>query len=194
MKAEQQTEYFFSHQVPAYSKSTIATRIIHTAIAFGLAKGDETAVKQIQKSDDFLYRNNLASIIVGVVPIEAGVEIKNALSKFLKVEARSLKLMANGYKANWATGDLQAAITKFVGQDATFELSESGKIIWKGETSTYQVIQDPLNKYFRVLDTKVSGKRSYLDLNGTIPNNKIVNGKTTGNSQEEYNQLTHFNY
>ena len=48
--------------------------------------------------------------------------------------------------------------------------------------------------YFRALDTKAAGKRSYTDLNGTIPNNKVVNGKTSGKSQAEYNQLTHFNY
>ncbi|WP_147319996.1 hypothetical protein [Chitinophaga silvisoli] len=105
-----------------------------------------------------------------------------------------MKLLANGYKANWATDDLQSAITKFVGKDATFELSKSGKIIWKSESSSIEVIQDPLNKYFRILDTKLTGKRNYIDLNGNVPNNKVVNGKTTGNSQAEYNELTHYNY
>ncbi len=194
MKAEEQVNYFFSHQVPAYSKSDVATKFIHTIIAFSLMRGDESAVAQIQKSDDFSYRHNWGSLIVAAAPIGAAGEIRTALAAFAKIEARGLKLLANEFKANWATGDITATINKLVGKDATFELTESGKIIWKSESSTMQVIQDPLNKYFRVLDTKLTRKRSYTDLNGTVPNNKVVNGKTTGNSQAEYDKLTHFKY
>ncbi len=194
MKTEEQVNYFFSHQVPAWSKSDVASKLAHTIIAFSLMRGDASAVAQIQQSDDFSYRHSWANLIIGAVPISAAAEIKTALAAFAKIEARSLKLLANEFKANWVTGDIAATIDKLVGKNATFELTESGKIIWKSESSTMQVIQDPLNKYFRVLDTKLTGKRSYTDLKGTVPNNKVVNGKTTGNSQAEYNELTHFKY
>lgn len=38
------------------------------------------------------------------------------------------------------------------------------------------------------------GIKVYTDVNGNpISNNKVVNGKQTGISQGEYNQMTHFN-
>jgi hypothetical protein len=55
-----------------------------------------------------------------------------------------------------------------------------------------QVVSDNSGGYFRIQDTNLSGKRQYLDMNGNVPNNKVVNGKQTGRSQAEYNQATHF--
>ncbi|MCB0740980.1 MAG: RHS repeat-associated core domain-containing protein [Chitinophagaceae bacterium] len=196
MKADQQVEYFFTHQVPTWSKSNVATRTIHTIIAASLFNGDnkENAVKQIQKSDDFSYRHNWGSLILAAAPIGASLNIRNALATFAKIESRSLELLAKDFKANWATADLTSAIEKFVGKNPTFEVTESGKVLWKSAGSDIQVIQDPLNKYFRIQNTKLPGRRTYLDMEGNVPNNKVVNGKTSGNSQDEYNQLTHFNY
>jgi len=57
-----------------------------------------------------------------------------------------------------------------------------------------QVIQDPFNKYCRVLDTNISGKRSYTDLNGNVPNNKVVDVRASGNTHGEYTEQAHFNY
>jgi hypothetical protein len=46
--------------------------------------------------------------------------------------------------------------------------------------------------YFRIYNPNISGKRAYL--NGNVPNNKLLkNGKQTGRSQAEYNEVTHFN-
>lgn len=48
--------------------------------------------------------------------------------------------------------------------------------------------------YFRIYNPNISGKRAYMDLNGNIPNNKLLeNGKQAGRSQGEYNEVTHFN-
>ncbi|WP_436489818.1 RHS repeat-associated core domain-containing protein [Chitinophaga sp. ARDCPP14] len=63
-KAYQNVSYFFSHHAPAYSRSEAATRTIHTAIAKGLLSGSdseaESAIAQIDKSEDYAYRNSLA--------------------------------------------------------------------------------------------------------------------------------------
>jgi hypothetical protein len=152
-------------------------------------------VKQIQKTDDFSYRYNLAEIFAPWAA-ELIVEntIKNALTALAKIETRSLKLLSKNFKAGWDTADLQTTITNFVGKDPTFEISTSGKIVWKSESSKYIVVQDPLNKYLRIEDTSLKGSRINTDLNGTIPNNKVINGKTSGRSQTEYNEVTHFNY
>jgi len=65
MKAEQQTSFFFTHNVPAYSKSTYATNVAQTRVAVGLMKGNPQAVEQIQKTDNFLYRHSWAPIVAG---------------------------------------------------------------------------------------------------------------------------------
>ena len=196
MKADQQVDYFFTHQVPTWSKSDVATRTIHAIIGASLFNGNnkEDAVKQIQKTDDFSYRHNWGSLIIAAAPIGASLNIRSALATFAKIESRSLELLTNGFKSNWATADLTAAIEKFVGKNPTFEVTQTGKVLWKSAESDIQVVQDPLNKYFRIQNTKLPGRRTYLNTEGNVPNNKIVNGKTSGNSQEEYNQLTHFNY
>jgi RHS repeat-associated protein len=196
MLADQQVEYFFTHQVPSYSKSNVASRNIHAIIAASLFHGDnkEDAVKQIQKSDDFSYRHSWGNIIVAAAPLATSLNIRKALSTFAKIESRNIQLLENSFKSGWATGDLTASIEKFVGKNASFEVTESGKVIWKSENSTIQVIQDPMNKYFTISDTKITGRRAYLDLDGNIPNNKTLNGKQVGRTQDEYNQATHFNY
>ena len=43
-------------------------------------------------------------------------------------------------------------------------------------------------------DPSLSGKRTSMDMDGNIPNNKTLpNGKQTGRTQGEYNEATHFN-
>lgn len=57
-----------------------------------------------------------------------------------------------------------------------------------------QMVEDLNGKYFRIFDPSISGRRSYLDLKGNVPSNKVLdNGKIMGRSQGEYNQVTHFN-
>lgn len=99
---------------------------------------------------------------------------------------------ANLYSQNWQEADLNAAIRKFVGANPSVSFTPKGKAIYQGQNGI-QIIYDIEGNYFRILDTKISGKRSYLDLNGNIPNNKInANGNQQGRTQAEYNEVTHF--
>lgn len=95
------------------------------------------------------------------------------------------------YSSEWPSASLQDAVGKFApgsegvvtGQKTLYQNSESG----------IQVVADNSGNYFRIQDTNLSGKRQYLDMNGNIPNNKVVDGKQMGRNQAEYNQVTHFN-
>lgn len=56
-----------------------------------------------------------------------------------------------------------------------------------------KLIYDLKGGDFRVFDPSVKGKRDYLDLDGKVPNNKVLpNGKSAGGNQSEYNEATHF--
>ncbi|HEY9259743.1 RHS repeat-associated core domain-containing protein, partial [Chitinophaga sp.] len=67
-KAYQNTTYFFSHQVPAYSKSTAATKVAHMAVVKGLLSGNDkeanSAIEQIDQSEGFWYSNSIAELVV----------------------------------------------------------------------------------------------------------------------------------
>lgn len=83
-------------------------------------------------------------------------------------------------------------INKFAsGSDAI--KTSTGKTLYKNSETGIQVVSDDAGNYFRIENTNLTGKRRYLDLEGNIPNNKVVNGKTSGRNQAEYNQVTHFN-
>jgi len=95
------------------------------------------------------------------------------------------------YSAGWANGSLKEAIDQFApGAEGT---ASGQKTIYTNSTTGVQVVADNAGNYFRVQNTNLPGRRTYLDLNGNVPNNKVVNGKQTGRSQAEYNQATHFN-
>lgn len=79
---------------------------------------------------------------------------------------------ADLYSQNWQEADLNAAIRKFVGTNPSVSFTPKAKAIYHGQNGI-QIIHDIEGNYFRILDTKISGKRPYLDLNGNIPNNKI---------------------
>ena len=57
-----------------------------------------------------------------------------------------------------------------------------------------EVVYDKNGDYFRINDTNVTGKRSYLDLNGNkVPNNVMTEtGTQRGMTQGEYNAVTRF--
>ncbi|MFY0256540.1 hypothetical protein ACDQ55_21615 [Chitinophaga sp. 30R24] len=157
------------------------------------------------------FKNNPLAAITGVGGLEikvaavateelalstkvAGLNTKTAVG--LEVTA---KIVGEGggvaraaqYSSGWPSSSLQGAIERFApgaegvvsGQKTLYTNSETG----------VQVVSDNSGNYFRIQDTNLSGRRSYLDLNGTVPNNKVVDGRTIGRSQAEYNQVTHFN-
>jgi hypothetical protein len=85
-------------------------------------------------------------------------------------------------------------LSKFAGKNPLVTTTDKGKKIFTNSETGIQVVQDVNGNYFRIYDPSIPGKRGYLDMNGNIPNNKILeNGKQAGRSQSEYNQVTHFN-
>ena len=111
----------------------------------------------------------------------------NNKNKTTKGKKRAIK-----FSTQWKKADLNKNIKKFAGKNSKVSTTETGKTIYKNQKTGMQLVVDKAGKYFRIQNTKLTGKRCYLDLNGKIPNNKIINGKIIGNSQAEYNQLTHF--
>lgn len=97
------------------------------------------------------------------------------------------------YSKNWAEANLHKSIEKFAGKNPIITMTDKGKRIYENPTTKVQVVEDINGKYFRIYDPSIRGKRSYLDLNGVVPNNKTLNnGKKIGRTQSEYNQVTHF--
>jgi RHS repeat-associated protein len=95
------------------------------------------------------------------------------------------------YSSGWSNGSLREALSKFAPGSEGVTLGQ--KTLYPNSESGIQVVVDNTGNYFRIQDTNVSGKRQYLDMNGNIPNNKLVDGRQMGRSQAEYNQITHFN-
>jgi hypothetical protein len=101
---------------------------------------------------------------------------------------------AEKFSNNWLTGNLDEVIEKFAGVNPIITITEKGKRIYTNPTTGIQVVEDMTGNYFRIYNPNISGKRTYMDLNGNIPNNKLLeNGKQAGRSQGEYNEVTHFN-
>jgi len=92
------------------------------------------------------------------------------------------------YSDQWEEASLKSTVEKF----APEPVKQGQKTIYNNAETGIRIVYDDEGGYFRVQNTNLSGKRVYTDLDGKIPNNKIVNGKQTGRSQEEYNQVTHF--
>ena len=98
------------------------------------------------------------------------------------------KYRADLFSAAWPKASLRENIKRFA-PDAKGIKTFTGKIIYKNNKTGIQVVYDEAGKYFRIEDTKLTGNRKYLDLNGNIPNNKIVNGKQMGRTKSEYNEV-----
>ena len=98
------------------------------------------------------------------------------------------------YSENWPKASLKSAVEKFAGPSPIVTVTDKGKRIYKNSNTGIEVVEDLSGNYFRIYDPSVPGKRAYLDLNGKIPSNKTLpNGKQTGRTQAEYNEITHFN-
>ncbi len=98
------------------------------------------------------------------------------------------------YSKEWPVASLDDAVNKFSGTNPVITTTAKGKRIYTNPETGIQVVEDTTGKYFRVFDPNVTGKRAYLDLEGKIPSNKVLeNGKQAGRNQAEYNKATHFN-
>ena len=100
---------------------------------------------------------------------------------------------ASKYSSSWQKASLQDAVNRFA-PDAKPVDTSTGKTVYRNDDTGIEVVYDKSGNYFRINDTKVTGRRSYLDLNGNrIPNNVMTEmGTQRGMTQGEYNALTHF--
>lgn len=95
------------------------------------------------------------------------------------------------YSDSWPQASLMDAIDTFApGSIGT--TTETGKTLFRNFDTGIQVVYDDAGKYFRIENLTLSGKRKFLDLKGNVPNNSIIDGRTIGRNQSEYNQVTHF--
>ena len=101
---------------------------------------------------------------------------------------------ASKYSKSWKKGSLKDAINKFA-PDSIPEYTDKGKIIYRNSDTGIEIVYDKNGNYFRINDTNITGRRSYIDLEGNkIPNNVVTEkGTQRGITQGEYNELTHFN-
>ncbi|MCX0500350.1 hypothetical protein [Erwinia billingiae] len=149
------------------NKTTAGTAIAVTSVAAGLGLGRLGAVGVISQ-------------------IEKRVPEQSLLA--------SGGIRANKFSGNWPTAELDAAVTKFTGNEPVVTMTNSGKRIYTHPETGVQVVEDLSGRYFRINNPALSGKRTYLDLDGLVPNNKTLeNGKQIGRNQSEYNEVTHFN-
>ena len=63
---------------------------------------------------------------------------------------------------SWENGSLEEAIARFA-PDSTPVYTDKGKVIYRNETTGIEIIYDKNGNYFRINDTTISGKRSYLN-------------------------------
>ena len=97
------------------------------------------------------------------------------------------------YSSSWGNASVKEVVND-IAPGSSPVVTDTGKIIYKNAQTGKQVVYDIEGNYFRIEDTTMAGKRAYTDVNGNeISNNKVVNGKQTGISQGEYNQMTHYN-
>ncbi|MDY0972291.1 VENN motif pre-toxin domain-containing protein, partial [Siccibacter turicensis] len=159
-------------------------------VAKGLTKAD--AVQYVKEEQRNLM---LVEAAAGVIGSKSSNKI-NASSEKTAVSNEGLKggaARAQMYAKNWPSGNLDKAIEKFAGSNPTVTTTEKGKRIYTNPKTGVQVVEDTNGSYFRIYDPSISGKRSYLSLDGSVPNNKTLdNGKQAGRTQSEYNEVTHF--
>jgi len=100
---------------------------------------------------------------------------------------------AQQFGSNWSRASLSDAIQNFAGPNYRMHRTATGKEIYENPTTGVQVVYDTSGQYFRIHNPNLTGRRTYLDLNGTVPNNRInADGTQSGRTQGEYNAVTHF--
>lgn len=86
---------------------------------------------------------------------------------------------------------MRPAIRSSVRPNALPELTDQ-KIIYNDSQTGFEVIYDKEGDYFRMRNTSLTGKRTFTDLTGLVPNNIAENGKQRGRTNDEYQKVTHF--
>ncbi len=175
-----------SAAINQYGKSVYETSgaksIVQTAK--GVAKGDAESIGSAA-----------VTIVAAVATHKAGAKSNIETKSIAETESTTLSggvARAAKYSEGWENASLSEAINKFAPEAEGIGTS-TGKTIYNNSETGIQVVYDNNGNYFRIEDTNLSGKNKYLDMEGNIPNNKTVDGKTKGRSPSEYKQITHFN-
>lgn len=153
---------------------------------------------------DEVLNETTKGVVTAAVSVAAALGLgrmgaASEIGQFQKVAAPPEALAGGAARAqrfsqNWPSADLGAAVNKFAGSDPLITITESGKQIYTHPKTGIQVVEDLSGNYFRINDPSLPGKRTYLDLDGNIPNNRVLEtGKLVGRTQSEYNEVTHFN-
>jgi len=196
----------------AILKGKDASSVEFEKIAINLAKENNMTLAEAKSFLNKVYTYKAFAEVVGAV--RAGTSLNYAGTKLPKgananealpvigetkgYENQSVRISggeyrANLYSKNWAEASLSESIEKFAGKNPIITTTDKGKRIYENPITKVQIVEDVNGKYFRIFDPSISGKRNYLDLNGHVPNNKILeNGKQQGRTKAEYNQVTHF--
>ncbi|UKB78205.1 RHS repeat domain-containing protein [Chryseobacterium sp. MEBOG07] len=177
-------------------ESTGAKAIVSTAK--GVAKGDPEAIG----SAAVIVASGKALSKAGGMKTAAVAEVETSASslsgsQLSKSQQKSIvggggAQRAAQYSSQWENASLSEMIQK-IAPESQGTTTATGKTIYNNSETGLQVVYDNAGDYFRIEDTNLSGRRTYLDLDGNLPNNKTVNGRQQGRSQNEYNQVTHFN-
>lgn len=194
MKADKQVEYFYTHNVPGWSKSESATRVIHASVTAFLFSNNEnvakTSVNQIKEVDSWTYNINLASMVVSFASVKTLHNINKGLMKVASI-SRKASLSAKGLQSGWKTEDLSATMDNLLGKDFSkinIDATESGKIVWSNEKTGFKIVQDPLSRYFRIQNKD----GHYVGIDGK---QVITPSNLKGDEAKNYQrQNTHFSY
>ncbi len=142
-----------------------------------------------KKSETNTLRESIASSLD--MARRAMAKGKNFLFERNKPNGRT---RANQFSKEWPNGSYKETLNNFAGDKPIVETTSKGKFIHTNPVTGMKVIYDVNGNYYRIQNTNLSGRRTYTDMGGEIPNNKTLeNGNQAGRSQAEYNQVTHFN-
>lgn len=119
-------------------------------------------------------------------------QIKNDIIKSENTTSPRGKKRAEKYSQNWAKQSLKETIDKFIPQPLIKEHTSTGKFVYSSSKSHFKIIYDISGDYFRIEDTRIQGKRKYVDIDGQNAANVKENGKERGRTTVEYQAVTHF--
>ena len=166
-------------------------------LAKGGVKAAQAAAKAAKASQATVKAGKVASKVAksaeGVGGVAKGLNKVGRVSTKNKDRREAIgSLRAARYSKEWESTSLKSVIDNFAPGCKGMKTS-TGKTIYRDSDTGIQIVVDDAGRYFRIENSNLTGKRRYLDLNGSVPNNKTLKGKTMGRSQKEYNQATHFN-
>lgn len=175
--------FMFRSEVHGFAKGVGATALDVVTLDPSFTNGDLVLGKTVNPDEEFGY-------LVGRSVSSLGLGKASLGSR----RGSGGVYRANKYSSNWNKVNINDAIGKFAGKEPSIAFTPSGKRTITNNETGIQIVHDVKGNYFRVNDTNVKSKRSFLDMDGNIPNNKTTDkGTQQGRTQSEYNEATHFN-